>query len=252
MGCCHSRNLVQGNVMKDQINLEKFSQTEAIEILKQKANEGFENFKSRIESNLKPDYPLGINDIERVFRNTIHSILKEFDSRFSFPISQPELKTDQTLYKKYLFSKCKAEEGFIRYINDKLSCSYIFKLQRLLLSDFFSGKCSKEETIERFKKQARGTFMISGLKKIYEIFEAQLDEKIIEELALQEISQLNSLDENKIQLERASRKALMPVEEYLEVAKKDDLGQKDYLMDSIMSEHEMNDEIIKNGSFSLC
>ena len=252
MGCCHSRNLVQGNFIKGQINLENFSKAEAIEILKQKADESFENFKSKIESNLKPDYPLGINEIERVFRNTLHFVIKDFDSKFSSPILRNELKTDQILYKKYLFSKCKAEEGFFRYINDKLSCKYIFKLQKLLLLDFLSGIYSKEEIIERFKKQARGTFMISGLKKLCEIFEAKFDENILEEFTVQETSQLNSLDENKFQLDRASRKALMPIDEYLEVTKKDDIGQRDFFWNSIRSEPEMNEEIIKNGSFSLC
>ena len=252
MGCCHSRNLVQNSVMKSQINLGLYPEAEALEILKQKAQESFESFKSNIESKLKPDYPLGINEIERVFRNTIHSTLKDFDSTFPLALFQTKLKTDQTLYKKYLNSKCKAEEGYFRYLNDKFSCKYIFRLQKLLISDFLSGKYSKKEAMERFKKQARGTFMISGLKRFCEIFQGQPEEKIIEDLAEQEKIHLISLDGNKNQLDRASRKVLMPFEEYLEIAIKDGLQVNETLFNYQRSESEMVEEVVKNASFSLC
>ena len=238
--------------MKQQINLELYSESEAKEILMEKANESFENFKSIIETKLKPDYPLGINDIERVFRNTLHSVLKDFDCTFSQPLIQNKLKTDQTLYQKYLISKCKAEEGYFRYLNDKFSCKYIFKLQKLLIADFLSGKFCKEEVIERFKKQAKGTFMISGLKKFCEIFDGTVDEKIIEDLTEQENSHLISLDENKNQLDRASRKVLMPFEHFLEIVKKDDFKLVDGFFSGMRPESEINDEFMRNASFSSC
>lgn len=224
MGCCNAVEQVKISPLKSQLVLDSYSKTEASEIIEKLVDSSINSYEKAIMAKITPKRPLNLIEFEKSLKTSLTTELNNFDEQIGKIPETPEIFSIYSKYKIYLMSKCKSREGYFRYLNNLYSFQLIFNIRQEILTDFFDRKTSYEETINRYKKQARGTYVIYGLQKLYDHIKIGNKEEVFKLMDEDAAVVYQTLEDNRVQLERASRKAILPfnVEENSEEEEEDD------------------------------
>lgn len=211
MGCCHSIEKVESSLLKNKIDLDKYPKEEVIEILKQIVNESSKSYEDILEIKINPKRPLNLSEFEQIVRYSVTTEIQNFTNKFQKIPEKPEILTEYKKFRIFLSSKCSAKEGYFRNLNDYYSSDYVTALISEIIHEFFEGKISYEDGINKYQRLARGSYVISGLQGLHNLLKQPSLESAVEQLNNEVSIIKETLSLHKKELERASRKALLPI-----------------------------------------
>lgn len=211
MGCCNTTEQVRCSTLKPQLDLDAYSKAEASEMINQLVNSSINSFDLAFNRKVSPKRPLNLIEFEQVLKSTLNTEINNFDQLIGKIPENPEILAEYKKLKLYLISKCRSREGYFRYLNNSYSFKLVSDIKHDILSDFFEGKLSFDEGISKYKRFARGTFIIFGLQTLYELMSIENKDEAFKIMNQNAEKIFDKLEDNKIQLERASRKALLPL-----------------------------------------
>lgn len=223
MGCCHAVE-VKCSALKPQLILDSYSKSEASEIIEKYVESSIGSYEKAIMNKINPKRPLNLIEFEKSLKTSLTTELNNFDEQLGKIPENPEILSVYKKYKAYLVSKCTSREGHFRYLNNSYSFKLVFDIRKEILTEFFDNKITFDEAINKYKRLARGTYVIYGLQKLYDHIKIGNKEEMLKIMDEDAASVIQTLEDNKVQLERASRKAILPlsVEENSEEEDDDD------------------------------
>ena len=211
MGCCNTTEQVKCSNLKPQLDLDNLSKSEASVMIEQLVNSSINSFELSVNKKVIPKRPLNLIEFEQVLKLTLNTEIINFDNQIGKIPERFEILAEYKKFKHYLISKCKSREGFFRYLNNFYSFKLVCDIKREIISDFQDGKLTFEEGISKYKRSARGTFIIYGLQTLYELLKIENKDEVLKIMNKNAERIFEKLEDNRIQLERASRKAILPL-----------------------------------------
>ena len=211
MGCCSS---ISKTIIVQKINtcsLDALQLENPVSLILKFVDEEFINFESKLLEKIIPTKPRGAVEFERLFQHQICISSQRYMRYFSpVPKISNNLK-EYEQYRIYFLSKCRSKEGSYRCLNDFYSFEHNYTLKHHLIKEISSKLLAHEEVITLYIKLAKGTFIIEGLQDVYDFLKlAEISQmKRFVEIKANEVKMI--IEANRKQLERAERRAFLPL-----------------------------------------
>jgi hypothetical protein len=212
MGCCQSIAKVESSLLKNQTDLDKLPKDEAIQTLKHSVSQSVKDFENALHIKITPKRPLSLSEFEQTIKYSIQSELQRFDLKFFKIPENLEILAEYKKYRSYLLSKCSSKEGYFRNLNDFYSSELVSTLSSEIIQEFFDGKFEFQDALNKYQRLARGSYVISGLQNLHGFLQMESSHQALEKLRLEMDEVEKVLEINKKELERASNKALLPLD----------------------------------------
>lgn len=211
MGICRSTNKIVVVQNPDSCDLDLMFYDNPLVALASFVEKENQKFEERLLGKITPNKPRGIVEFDHIFRKIVQISFQHFLNHFIPLPKLPNVVKDYNQFKVYLLSKCKAREGHFRCLNDYFSFEHNYNLKMHLIKDFSTELLTQIEVLEKYRKLAKGTFIIEGLQDMYEVMKFT-DIKAMKGFIDEKAKQIRiMLEDNRKQLDRAERKAIIPI-----------------------------------------
>ena len=192
-------------------NLDALQLEKPVTVISRFVDEEFSNFESSLLEKIIPKKPRGAVEFEQIFQNITRNSYQNYLRHFSPAPKLPKNLKEYEQYKVYLLSKCRSKEGHYRCLNDLYSFEHNYSLKHYIIKEFSTRLLTQEEAISLYRKLAKGTFIIEGLQDVYDFLKLR-DKGEMKEFVERKADEVKGIiEENRKQLERAERKAILPL-----------------------------------------
>ena len=160
MGVCSIHKAI---TLGNGIDLSRHYEAQRRKIIEAELERSFRLFKEDIFANF--DKVIPCSDIE--FARYLADAYAEHDRKFISECKTKRLSKSDTERGANIFSfKCRALEGYFRYLNDLESLRICFDVKKRIIDHYIKNHANLDELIGIYHKDIKGTYSLQGLEEL--------------------------------------------------------------------------------------
>lgn len=150
----------------------------------------YNEFKMFLIGDLFNSLPFSSTQFQHKFMTEIETIQKRMlNELISIRKNSGEIRKTLNFFGR----KCKALEGYLRYINDFKSIENLKNVKIKLLKEFLDRNKDTQALIYQYYKEVRGSYELQGCKELKQIFSYRDAESMIELIEFQYSQGINNI-----------------------------------------------------------